>query len=304
MNTAPLSKRYQVVDGKRIAFHERGEGDAIVFLHGNPTSSHLWRNVIPHVADQGRSIAPDLIGMGDSDKLYDSGPESYTFLEHRRYLDGFFEHVELGDRVTFVVHDWGSALGFDWAHRHPDRVAGIAYMEAIVAPIHHDDWGETAVSFFQALRSDAGERLILEKNLFVEAALPAGVMRELSEEEMAEYRRPFEEPGENRRPTLSWPRQVPIEGEPPEMVEIVARYGQWMSQVKIPKLFINGDPGSILIGQPREFCRTWPAQKEVTVPGLHYLQEDSAALIGAALSEWLTATSDSDRSAARARAGA
>jgi haloalkane dehalogenase len=290
MPKQPLNKRHQTVHGKRIAFHERGAGDAIVFLHGNPTSSYLWRNVIPHVADQGRCIAPDLIGMGDSDKLEHSGSDSYTFLEHRRYLDGFLEHVELGERVTFVVHDWGSALGFDWACRHPGRVAGIAYMEAIVAPVEDlDDWGETAASFFRALRSEAGEELVLEKNVFVEGALPAGVMRELSEEEMAEYRRPFAEPGEDRRPTLSWPRQVPIEGEPAEVVEIVERYGELMAQSEIPKLFINGDPGAILIGRPREFCRTWPAQTEVTVPGLHYLQEDSPGLIGQALSEWLTA---------------
>ncbi|MDQ3933321.1 MAG: haloalkane dehalogenase [Actinomycetota bacterium] len=290
MNEQPLSKRYQAVHGKRIAFHERGAGDAIVFLHGNPTSSYLWRNVIPHVADQGRCIAPDLIGMGDSDKLGDSGPDSYTYLEHRRYLDGFLERVELGERVTFVVHDWGSALGFDWACRHPDRVAGIAYMEAIVAPVDNlDDWGETAASFFRALRSDAGEELVLERNVFVEGALPAGVMRELSEEEMAEYRRPFAEPGEDRRPTLSWPRQVPIEGEPAELVEIVERYGERMAEFEIPKLFINGDPGAILIGRPRDLCRAWPVQTEVTVPGLHYLQEDSPDLIGQALSEWLTA---------------
>jgi haloalkane dehalogenase len=289
MEERSLSKRHQAVHGKRIAFHERGEGDAIVFLHGNPTSSYLWRNVIPHVADQGRCIAPDLIGMGDSDKLDDSGPGSYTFLEHRRYLDGFLERVELSERLTFVVHDWGSALGFDWACRHPDRVAGIAYMEAIVAPIDDlDDWGETAASFFRALRSDAGEELVLERNVFVEGALPAGVMRELGEEEMTEYRRPFAEPGESRRPTLSWPRQVPIEGEPAEVVEIVERYGEWMAQADIPKLFVNGDPGAILIGRPRDFCRTWPAQTEVTVPGRHYLQEDSHDLIGRALSEWLT----------------
>lgn len=288
LSTAPLAKQYQVVGGKRLAFHERGDGDPIVFLHGNPTSSYLWRNVIPHVADQGRCIAPDLIGMGDSDKLDASGPDSYSFLEHRRYLDAFFDAMELGDRVTFVVHDWGSALAFDWAYRHPDRVAGLAYMEGMPAPVHFDDWGETAASFFRSLRSDDGEELILEQNLFVEAALPAGIMRELSDEEMAEYRRPFADAGEGRRPTLSWPRQQPTEGEPAEVVEIVERYGEWMSQVDIPKLFINGDPGWILTGRVRDFCRTWPAQTEVTVPGTHYLQEDSPNLIGTAVSRWLT----------------
>jgi haloalkane dehalogenase len=287
MSTAPTSKRYQVVDGKRVAFHERGDGDAIVFLHGNPTSSYIWRNVFPHVADQGRCIVPDLIGMGDSDKLDDSGPDSYSFREHRHYLDGFAEQIELGERVTLVLHDWGFALGIEWARRHPDRVAGIAYMEAIAAPINLDEWGEPFASFFRAMRSDAGEELVLENNVFVEG-IPRGVIRELSEEEMAEYRRPFATPGEDRRPTLSWPRQLPIDGEPAEVVEIVEGNAEWMSEVDIPKLFVNGDPGVVLTAGARDFCRTWPAQTEVTVPGIHYLQEDSPDLIGAALSEWLT----------------
>lgn len=285
---AHLSKQYQVVEGKQLAYHERGHGDAIVFLHGNPTSSYLWRNVIPLLEHQGRCIAPDLIGMGDSDKLDASGPGSYTFLEHRRYLDGLLDLLDLGDRIIFVVHDWGSALGFDWAHRHPDRVAGIAYMEAFVAPFDPDDWGPAAASFFRSLRSDDGEALILEKNLFVEAGLPAGIMRELTEEELAAYRRPFADPGEGRRPMLSWPRQLPIDGEPAEVVEVVERYGAWMARTQIPKLFINGDPGWILAGRARDVCRTWPAQHEVTVPGKHYLQEDSAELIGTAIAEWVT----------------
>ena len=288
VSAAPLSKQYEVVGGKRLAYHERGDGDAIVFLHGNPTSSYLWRNVIPHLAQQGRCIAPDLIGMGDSDKLDASGPGSYTFLEHRRYLDEFLDLLDLGDRITFVLHDWGAALGFDWARRHEDRVTGIAYMEAMVAPVDLDDWGDTAASFFRSLRSDEGEKLILENNLFVEAALPAGITRELSDEEMAEYRRPFAEAGEACRPMLSWPRQIPVDGEPPEVVQIVEQYGAWLAGTELPKLFVNADPGWVLTGSARDFCRTWPAQTEVTVPGLHYLQEDSAELIGAATSEWLT----------------
>lgn len=286
-STAPLDKRYRLVHGMRLAYHERGEGEAIVFLHGNPTSSYLWRNVIPHVERQGRCIAPDLIGMGDSDKLDGSGPGSYTFLEHRHYLDGLLDALDLGDRITLVVHDWGSALGFDWAHRHPDRVAGIAYMEAIASPIALDDWGPTAASFFRALRSDDGEQLVLEQNAFVELALPAGVLRQLGDEEMAEYRRPFADVGEGRRPTLTWPRQLPVDGEPAEVVEIVQRCGEWMARVGIPKLFVNGDPGWILTGRARDFCRTWRAQAEVTVPGTHYLQEDSPDLVGAAISDWL-----------------
>jgi haloalkane dehalogenase len=287
MSTAPLSKQHHLVDGKRIAFHERGAGDAIVFLHGNPTSSYIWRNVVPHVAGQGRCIVPDLIGMGDSDKLYESGPDSYSFRDHRRYLDGFLAQIGLGESVTLVLHDWGAALGIEWARSHADRVAGIAYMEGVVGPILLDEWGETFASAFRDFRSEAGEELILERNAFVEG-IPLAVIRDLSDEEMAEYRRPFAAPGEDRRPTLAWPRQLPIDGEPAEVVEIVERNAEWMSQVDIPKLFINSEPGYNITGGTRDICRTWPAQTEVTVPGVHYLQEDSPDLIGAALSEWLT----------------
>jgi haloalkane dehalogenase len=287
MSTTPLTKTYRIVDGKRMALHESGVGDPVVFLHGNPTSSYLWRDVVPHVAEQGRCIVPDLIGHGDSDKLDTAGPDSYTFVEHRRYLDGLLEQLQLGDRVTFVVHDWGSALGFDWARRHPDRVAGIVYMEAIVRPLSWDEWPEGARSIFQAMRSDAGEERVLERNAFVERILPSSILRELSDEEMAEYRHPFERAGEDRRPTLTWPRQLPIDGEPVEVVQIVDSYAKWMSQTQVPKLFINADPGSILIGSQREFCRTWPNQTEVTVPGTHFIQEDSPGRIGAALSRWL-----------------
>ena len=287
MNAAPLGKSFLTVEGRRMAFHETGEGEAIVLLHGNPTSSYLWRNVVPHLARQGRCIVPDLIGHGDSDKLENPGPGSYTFVEHRRYLDGLLEQLELGSRVTLVIHDWGSALGFDWANRHRDRVAGIAYMEALVRPITWAEWPEAARGIFQGMRSEAGEEMILEKNLFVEAILPASVIRTLSEEEMAEYRRPFAAPGEDRRPTLSWPRQIPVEGEPAEVVEIVRSYGEWLTGAELPKLFINAEPGSILTGPQREFCRSWANQTEVTVAGLHFIQEDSPDEIGGAVSRWL-----------------
>jgi haloalkane dehalogenase len=294
MRAEPLGKSYLTVEGKYMAFHERGEGHPIVFLHGNPTSSYLWRNVIPHVEDQGRCIAVDLLGFGDSDKLGESGPDSYTYVEHRGYLDGLLDQLDLGDRITFVLHDWGSALGFDWASRHGERVVGVAYMEAIAKPCAWDDWTwpEGAEDIFTALRSRQGEHLILEHNTFVEVVIPAGCIRDLSAEEMAEYRRPFAEPGEDRRPTLTWPRQMPLGGEPAEVAEIVERSGQWMTQAPMPKLFINGDPGLILTGQPREFCRSWPNQTEVTVTGLHYLQEDSPEQIGEALSRWLAGEVD------------
>ena len=279
-------KQTITVKGKTMSYVEMGEGDPIVFQHGNPTSSYLWRNVMPHLQDQGRCIAIDLIGMGDSDKLEDSGPDRYTLLEHREYFDGALEALGVRDRVTFVIHDWGSALGFDWANRHRQAVMGIAYMEAIVRPMTWDQWPEAARGMFQGLRSPAGEEMILEKNVFVERVLPGSVLRELSEEEMEVYRRPFKNPGEDRRPTLTWPRQIPIEGEPPEVVELVQSYADWLSQCDVPKLFINAEPGAILIGKQRDFCRSWPNQKEVTVPGNHFLQEDSPDEIAQAIAQW------------------
>ena len=287
MSSAPLSKQYKAVNDKQMAYHDVGAGDAVVFLHGNPTSSYLWRDIVPHVSDRARCIVPDLIGQGDSDKLDDPGADSYTFVEHREYLDGLMDQLELGDNITLVIHDWGSALGFDWANRHRDRVAGICYMEAIVRPVTWEEWPEAATSIFQAMRSQAGEEMVLTKNLFVEAILPSSIMRTLSDEEMNEYRRPFTEPGEDRRPTLTWPRQIPINGEPADVFEIVQSYGDWLSSSDLPKLFINADPGAILTGAQREFCRTWPSQTEITVAGLHFIQEDGAVEIGEALAGWM-----------------
>ncbi|NNF53543.1 MAG: haloalkane dehalogenase [Acidimicrobiales bacterium] len=286
-SSAPLTKKFKTVNGRQMAYHETGSGDPVVFLHGNPTSSYLWRNIIPSVSGTHRCIAPDLIGMGDSEKLDPSDSTSYRFHEHRSYLDGLLDQLELGDNITFVVHDWGSALGFDWANRHPDRIRGLVYMEAIVQPVEWDDWPEAARGIFQGLRSEAGEEMILTKNLFVEAILPASIQRKLSEEELNEYRRPFTEVGEGRRPTLTWPREIPMGGEPEDVVAIVTSYAAWLTASDVPKLFVNADPGTILTGKQREFCRSWPNQSEVTVKGLHFIQEDSAAEIGAALSEWL-----------------
>lgn len=286
MTTTPLSKQYKTVNGKRMAYHDVGSGAAVVFLHGNPTSSYLWRNVIPHVSEQARCIVPDLIGQGDSDKLDDVGVDSYSFVEHRSYLDGLLDQLDLGDNVTLVIHDWGSALGFDWANRHRDRVAGIAYMEAIVRPVTWDAWPEAAVDIFKAMRSEAGEDMVMRKNLFVEAILPSSIIRDLSDEEMNEYRRPFADPAD-RRPTLTWPRQIPIDGEPADVAEIVRAYADWLSTSDVPKLFVNADPGSILTGPQREFARTWPNQTEVTVSGTHFIQEDSPNEIGEAIANWL-----------------
>jgi haloalkane dehalogenase len=279
-------KRAQVL-GRSMAYVESGTGDPIVLLHGNPTSSYLWRKVIPHLEKLGRCLAPDLIGMGDSDKLEPSGPERYTFVEHRRYLDALLETLGVTRNVTLVVHDWGSALGFDWANRHREAVRGIAYMEAIVRPLTWAEWPDAARGIFQALRSPAGEEMVLEQNVFVERILPGSILRRLTESEMAEYRRPYTAPGESRRPTLTWPRQIPIDGAPADVHAIVSEYAEWLKEAPLPKLFVNADPGAILIGAQREFCRRWPRQHEVTVKGVHFVQEDSGDEIGRAVAEWL-----------------
>ncbi len=286
ISSVEQEKKTIEINGKRMAYVEVGSGAPIVFQHGNPTSSYLWRNIMPHLANQGRCIAVDLIGMGDSDKLDNPGPDSYRYVEHREYLFAAWEALGVEERVTLVIHDWGSALGFDWACQHPDAVLGIAYMEAIVKPLTWDDWPAAAKALFQGFRSNAGEPMVLEKNVFVERVLPASVLRELTDEEMAVYRRPFLEPGEDRRPTLTWPRQIPLEGEPRDVHDIVAGYSQWLGESDLPKLFINADPGAILCGSQREFCRGWKNQTEVTVPGNHFLQEDSPDEIGAAIATW------------------
>jgi haloalkane dehalogenase len=285
----PLApKKYRTVNGQRMAYIDEGEGPAVVFQHGNPTSSYLWRNIMPYCRGLGRLVACDLIGMGDSDKLSPSGPDRYTYAEQREYLFALWEELNLGDQIVLVIHDWGSALGFDWAEKHRDRVAGIVYMEAIVLPVTWDDWPENARKVFQGFRSPAGEAMVLDANVFVERVLPASIIRKLSDPEMAEYRRPFASVGEDRRPTLTWPRQIPIEGEPADVVATVERYGAWLSQSDVPKLFINAEPGSILTGRPREFCRSWPNQTEITVPGLHFIQEDSPDEIGGAVRDFIT----------------
>jgi haloalkane dehalogenase len=282
-------KQFIEVRGKRMAYVELGSGDPIVFQHGNPTSSYLWRNIMPQLATCGRCVAVDLIGMGDSDKLGNSGPDRYRYVEHREYLFEAWEQLGITNNVTFVIHDWGSALGFDWSCRNPDQVRGIAYMEGIVCPMTWDDWPDAARDVFRGFRSDAGETMVLDKNMFVERVLPGSVIRTLREEEMAVYRRPYSTPGEDRRPTLTWPRQIPIDGEPQDVHDIVLRYADWLQTSPVPKLFINAEPGAILIGPQRDFCRRFPNQSEVSVPGVHFIQEDSPDEIAAALRQWVTA---------------
>ncbi|MBT8146831.1 MAG: haloalkane dehalogenase [Gammaproteobacteria bacterium] len=288
ISSQELSSKYIEANGKQMAYVELGSGDPIIFQHGNPTSSYLWRNIMPYLAEQGRCLAIDLIGMGKSDKLDNPGPDSYRFVEHRAYLDAALQALGVEDNVTWVIHDWGSALGFDWCNRHRDKVKGICYMEGIVRPVTWEEWPDAARGVFQGFRSPAGDEMVLDKNVFVERVLPGSILRELSDEEMDVYRRPFVNPGEDRRPTLTWPRQIPIDGEPEDVVKIVADYAEWLSGSPIPKLFINAEPGAILIGPQREFCRAFPNQEEVTVPGNHFLQEDSPDEIGRAISRWLT----------------
>jgi haloalkane dehalogenase len=279
--------KYATVLGRRMAYIDEGEGDAIMFQHGNPTSSYLWRNVMPHCVGLGRLVACDLIGMGQSDKLPGSGPGRYTYREQREHLFALWDQLGLGDKVVLVLHDWGSALGFDWARQHPERVRAIVYMEAIVQPVTWADWPENARRVFQGFRGEGGEEMVLQKNVFVERVLPGSVLRPLSEAEMAVYRAPFAAAGEDRRPTLAWPRQIPIEGEPKDVVGVVEDYGRFLAQSPIPKLFINAEPGSILTGRSREVCRGWPNQTEVTVKGIHFIQEDSPDEIGQATASFV-----------------
>ncbi len=284
--------QYKQINGKRMAYIDEGQGSedwTIVLQHGNPTSSYLWRNVMPHLEGLGRLVACDLIGMGGSDKLDDSGPDRYHYAEQREYLFALWDELDLGDRVILVLHDWGSALGFDWANQHRDRVAGIAYMEAVAMPIDWSDFPGPMRNIFQGFRSPEGESMVLDQNVFVERVLPASVRRTLTDEEMDYYRKPFRNPGEDRRPTLSWPRNIPIEGEPADVVATVEEYGAWLAQSDVPKLFIKGEPGALIRGRPLDFVRTWPNQTEVSVPGVHFIQEDSADEIGAAVAAFVRA---------------
>jgi haloalkane dehalogenase len=291
LNAAPYGQlRYRETAGKRMAYVDEGngpDGTTIVFQHGNPTSSYLWRNVMPHLEGLGRLVSCDLIGMGGSDKLSPSGPDRYHYAEQREYLFGLWDALDIGNRVVLVLHDWGSALGFDWAYRHRDRVAGIAFMEAIVTPMTWSDFHESVRGVFQGFRSPNGESMVLEQNIFVEGVLPGAIRRQLSDEEMDHYRRPFINVGEDRRPTLSWPRNIPIDGEPAEVVAVVDEYRSWLAESDVPKLFINADPGAIVTGRIRDYVRSWRSLTEITVPGVHFIQEDSPDEIGTALAQFV-----------------
>lgn len=302
------AERSTRVHGLRMVYREVGAGDPIVFLHGNPTSSYLWRHVLDRLGGHGRCLAPDLLGMGASDPLPAPEPEGaltarpgrhdqqdrpgttpprYRFVEHRSYLDALLERLGVRERVVLVGHDWGGVLAMDWARRHSDAIRGIAYLETLVAPLSWSDPHAPDPALFGPLRGPAGEQLVLAENVFVEKVLAAGTLRRLTEEEMAAYRAPYREPGESRRPMLTWAREIPIDGEPADVAEIVAQNADWMASSPVPKLFVNGEPGALLVGALRERCRSWPAQTEVTVAGLHFLPEDSAPAVADALVAWL-----------------
>jgi len=284
----PMTRQFIDISGQRIAYTECGvpDGKPMLFIHGNPTSSFLWRNVMPWVADKVHCIAPDLMGMGDSDKLPAAGPGSYRLHHHQTIIDGLIDQLGIGDDLTLVLHDWGTALGFDWARRHPYSVKGLCYMEGFVMPLGWDDWPEAIRDLFQDLRSEPGEKLILNDNFFVEKILPGSILRDLTDDEMGIYRRPYTTPGEDRRPTLSWPRELPLDGEPADVVATIQQYAAWLVQSDTPKLFVNAEPGAVLVGRQREFCRNFPNQTEVTVPGIHFIQEDSPDEIGQAIRDW------------------
>jgi haloalkane dehalogenase len=282
---APL--RYREIYGKRMAFIDEGKGDAIVLQHGQPTSSYVWRNVMPHVEGLGRLVACDLIGMGGSEKLSPSGPDRYHYAEHREFLFALWDALALGDRVVLVLDDWGATLGFDWARTHRERVRGIVHMEAIAVPMHWSDLPEQGRPFFRALRSPDGEQMVLQDNIFIEKILPAAVLRRFTDEEMDYYRQPFRNPGEDRRPMLSWPRSLPLDGEPAEIVKVVKENSGWLAESEVPKLFINGDPGQVVQGRVREAIRRWNNQTEVTVKGRKLLQEDSPHEIGVTIADFV-----------------
>ena len=277
------TKKYKDIKNSKMAFIDEGSGDTFLFLHGNPTSSFLWRNIAPHVEDIGRIVIPDLIGMGDSDKLEGVDNPGYKYHGQYSYLTALMDELDLGNNIHLIIHDWGSAMGFQFARENKDRIKSITYMEAIVMPLTWDQWPDPATKIFGLFRSEAGEELVLEKNFFVERILLADSSTGYTEEEKSEYIRPFINPGEDRRPTLTWPRQIPLDGEPSEVVEEVRLNADFLKESDIPKLFINADPGSILIGDQREFARSWNNQTEITVKGNHFIQEDSSEEIGAAL---------------------
>ncbi|MFQ5662797.1 MAG: haloalkane dehalogenase [Terriglobia bacterium] len=280
----PFKANYVQVHGSKMHYVDEGSGDPILFLHGNPTSSYLWRNIIPYLTFKARCLAPDLIGMGKSDKP----ALEYRFFDHVKYIEGFINKLELKN-LTLVVHDWGSALGFHYAARHQDHIKAMAFMEAILLPAPGwEVFPENFTGIFQAFRTpEVGWDLIVNKNMFVERILPAAVVRGLTDEEMNHYREPFKQP-ESRKPLWRWPNEIPIAGEPADVVTAVAAYSDKLRQSEWPKLLFHASPGAILRAAMVEWCRAnLKNLKTVDVgEGIHFLQEDHPHRIGAELASW------------------
>jgi len=276
------------IEGYDFAYFDIGQGNPVIFLHGNPTSSYLWRNIIPTIAHSYRCIVPDLIGMGDSDKIKDATIEDYSFLNHYKFLKIFLEKMNFNQKVFLVLHDWGSALGFNWAMENEEKIKGICYMESIVKPYSWNEFPSNSIPIFKKLRGKDGEKMILEDNLFIERILLKSIIRDLTEEEINSYRRPFSKNKIDRLPMLAWPRQLPIEGEPKEVFDIVSSYSNWFSKSLVNKLFINSKPGALMTRKIQDFCRNFKNQEEVIVKGIHFLQEDSSLEIAKHIKNWLT----------------
>ena len=280
-------KKYIDVKGKKLAYIDQGKGDAIVFIHGNPASSYLWRNIAPNFIKSHRTIVPDLIGMGDSEKLGGVDNPEYSFNGHYNFLDEFLIKLNLGEKINLVIHDWGCGLGLKFARLHPEIISSITFMEGITVPLKWEQWPEAGTKIFKLFRSEVGEELILDKNIFVERILFADPITPMSDKTKEEYLRPFLNPGEDRRPTLTFPRNIPLDGEPNDTYVEINKNAEFHKNSNIPKLFINADPGFLLVGSQRDEVRNWNNLKEVTVKGNHFIQEDSPDEITAHIKDFI-----------------
>lgn len=279
----PFQSKFVEVHGSKMHYIDEGDGDPILFLHGNPTSSYLWRNIIPYLTPHGRCIAPDLIGMGKSDK-----PKlAYRFFDHYKYVEGFVEALKLRN-ITLVIHDWGSALGFHYAMQHENNIKGMAFMEALITPLKWSGFNKDFKMGFKLMRTPAvGWFMISVLNVFNKRILPAATVRKLSAEELAMYQQPFRTIG-SRRPVRQWPREIPIDGKPAEVHEVIEQYHQKLQQSDLPKLLFYATPGGLINEEAVAYCKAHFKNLETVHigPGIHYLQEDNPHKIGAELARW------------------
>lgn len=280
----PFQSNFVEVKGSQMHYVDVGEGDPIVFVHGNPTSSYLWRNVIPHLSGQGRCIAPDLIGFGKSDK-----PElNYRVYDHAEYFEGFIKALDL-ERITLVLHDWGGFIGLSYAARHLDNIRALALMETVVRPMRSTDRSESFNKTFGMLRSEAGREKVLKENFFVERILPGSVLRKLTDAEMDAYRAPFASE-KSRIPTWVFPNEIPIDGQPPDVHADIWEIGDKVARASIPTLLLTFEPGAIM--GPVEIAWCMDTFPNLTVEhmgeGIHFVQEDQPEAIGKTISNWLS----------------